>query len=166
MSPRDCSFDVGEVFAALQPPDTHYPRRGECRVHVELFFFEVAVSQRDFADLKSDPSCLERTHQGVIVDVWVLGVLGAVHQEIHSVGMSHNRNLGVGGHIQVVAYVAQAFGGLGRRIVDVVNNPVLGDGEAAQQDGGCKNKQHLKNPFCVHFLPLFIKNNLLKIISL
>jgi len=54
--------------------------------------------------------------------------------------MSYNRNLGVGGHIQVIAYVAQTLGCLGRRIVDMVENPVLGDGEAAKQNRGCKNK--------------------------
>ena len=55
-------LDVGEILPTLKLPDTYYPRRGECRVHDELLFFEVAVSQRDFADLKRNPSCLELTH--------------------------------------------------------------------------------------------------------
>jgi hypothetical protein len=68
--------------------------------------------------------------------------------------MGHNRNLGVGGDIQVIAYVAQALGGLGRRIIDVVDNSVLGYGDAAYQDGGRKNKQQLKKPAHVYFLQL------------
>jgi len=54
----------------------------------------------------------------------------------------------------VVADVAQSLGGLGRCIVDVIQHPVLGDGGAAQKDGGCKNKQQLKNPAHVYFLQL------------
>jgi hypothetical protein len=68
--------------------------------------------------------------------------------------MSYNRNLGVRGHIQVIAYVTQALSCLCRRIVNMVENPVLGGGEAAQQNGGCKNKQQLKKPAHFYFLQL------------
>jgi hypothetical protein len=36
----------------------------------------------------------------------------------------------------------------------MVENPVLGGGEAAQQNGGCKNKQQLKKPAHFYFLQL------------
>ena len=106
---------------------------------------EVAVAQRDLADLEAHAARLQRADQRAVVDVGVLLVLGAFHQEVDALGMGDHHDLGVGRDVQVVADVAQALGRLRLGVVDVVDDLVLREGGGGEQREGGRRRTGGRN---------------------
>ena len=85
---------------------------------VEALALQLVAHLESGVELGAD-GFLQRRDQRAVVDVGVLGVLGIFEQEVHTIGMRHHHDGGVGRHIEVVTDVAQRLGGLVGGIVAV-----------------------------------------------
>ena len=135
-------LDVGEAFARLQLPNPRDARGREVRVENELLFFQIAILERDFANLELHTARLKRRHERSVFGL-ALFFFRAFHQHVSAVGMRHHRNLRGGRDVHVVANVAQPLKALRRRVVDVINHFVLCDREC----GACRKEQD-REEFC------------------
>src|SRR3569623_1009085 len=59
-------LDIGVAFARLQLSYPHNSGGNEFRIHAELLFLEIAISERDFADFESHAARFERAYQGTV----------------------------------------------------------------------------------------------------
>ena len=122
------------MLARLQVGNAHHARRGETGAEDELFFFQTAILQGDFANFKFHAARRQVAHQrGKFL---IVAGLRAFHEKVDALGMRNGNELRLGIDVEVIAHVAQSLGRLGDAGVKMIDNLVLGAGGQRDKDKG------------------------------
>ena len=119
------------MLLGLELGDAHDARGRERGPEDELLLLQVAVLERDLADLELHAARREVAHERR--ELLVVRRLRAFHEEVHALRVRHGDDLGLGIDVEVVADVAQAFRRLREPAIEVVDDFFLrvGSGPSA-----------------------------------